>query len=202
MAKSIDRLNAWLEYAESDLVVMRDGVSWALSFSLVHVVANILALEPDESHLRSCASASVTALLLGVTILVTVTASMGYRSIYGPSMVVDALTSTVNIVASSVLAMLSKEKGFYAHGNERDECSLLVGFFPSVLGWLLGEFGAILSGFVWVLAWRRNPPFGFNPWLVIVVLGGISIALVFLADLWVAPFLSRALGNTTDAAGS
>ena len=196
MEEPLKRLNAWLYNAENDLLVMRDGISWALSFSLVHLVANILALEPQGSHLRDCPSASFSSLVLGIIVLTTVTASMAYRSVYGSSTLAEMSAALINIVATSILAMLSKQKGFFAGANDRDECSVLVGFAPSLLGWALGEFGAILSGAVWLLAWRRNPPCGLNPWVAIAFLGGVGIALVFLADLVVAPSLKRLMEQT------
>ena len=200
-AKLLGDLRDWLRVAEDDLTIARDAIVIFLTLSYLHVAANVMMLSASDSPLRDCASVSLTAFLTAIALVVSVTASMAHRSMYGYVTWVDLVNTAVGVAAGSLLQMSAKATAFHSSINDRDECSLLV-FSPALIAWFIGEAAAFLSGAVLFLHWRREPPFGQPRTLVLTALVGVGVGLYFLIDLAVAPALSSALAADNATAGA
>ena len=193
-----DGLKTWFRFAEDDIATVRDSLVIFLCLSFTHMVANILTLTNEHSVLRTCPTASLSAMLTGIGLLVSTTIAMVVRFLYGRVMWVEAIAGVVSIVLGSSLTVAAKADGFHATANVRDECSLLV-FIPSLVAWWAGEAATFLTGAVWTLRWSREPPMGLPPVVAIgfLVVGGVG--MYFLISLVLSPALERALFvNVTD----
>jgi hypothetical protein len=191
-------LQNWARYAESDIATVRDAVVIFLCLSFTHLVANLLSLTNEHSILRTCPTASLSAMLTAIGLLASTTVAMVSRFVYDRILWVEAVAGVVSIAAGSTLQLLSKADGFVATANSRDSCSVLV-FIPSLLAWWIGESATFLTGAVWLLRWARDPPLDMPPALAVGCLAIAGVGTYFLLSLVVSPWLEGALYvNVTD----
>ena len=63
-----------------------------------------------------------------------------------------------------------------------------------MLLFIIGEFGAIFTGFIMLLHWRRDPPRYLNAWTATALLVGVGAGLTLLIEYVVTDALRDAIG--------
>jgi hypothetical protein len=66
---------------------------------------------------------------------------------------------------------------------------------------MIGEFGSIITAFIWILHWRRKPPFGLPSWVAISLLIAAAVGVGFLFEYIVTDAISKAIGYDGTASG-
>ena len=119
---------------------------------------NLRLLDDDESDLKTCASASLWALLTAVGLAVATIGGMIVRSAYGVDRtpVTDATVIAVSITCGSLLQLASKGKGWHHTRNRRPECDVAENN-GSLLAFAIGESGTFLAAAVQVSHRRVQP---------------------------------------------
>lgn len=194
-----DKLRTWLAWAEADLTTSRDALVIFLCLSSLHICANVLALTPEHSPLRTCPSVSLSAFFTTLGLLLSTTVALAVRAMYGYNFWIEAANTVVSIGCGSVLQLLAKADGFHLSVVEgRDECSLLV-FFPASISWTTGEASSFLTAVIVFLRLRRAPPWGLPRELVLAVYCGVAVGVYFGISLGLTPLLSHAFPSNSTA---